>query len=113
MKKFILLYKNPHSAMSAMDPASIKPEAIKATMDAWMAWYGKAGSAITDGGAPLESVTQLGHGKAGAGHNPVTGYTIVQAENFEALKPLLDGHPHLLTPESNIEVLELKPMGPG
>ncbi len=37
----------------------------------------------------------------GSSHS-VTGYTILQAESLESLKPLLDNHPHLMTRESDI-----------
>jgi len=110
MKKFLLLYKNPSSVMSAMNPESITPESMKSVMDLWMAWYGKVGTAVVDGGTPLNSVMQIGKGNASTGDNPVTGYTIVQAEDMDAVRSLLNGHPHLMTSGSNIEVLELMPM---
>lgn len=106
VKKYMLLYKNPTGEAWA----NMTPESMKTMMDQWMAWYGRVGSAVVDGGTPLHSVMQIGQGKASAGNNPITGYTIVQAEDDAALKGILDGHPHLMTPDSNVEVLELKPM---
>jgi hypothetical protein len=106
MKKYMLLYKNP----STENWATMTPDSMKAMMDQWMAWYGRAGSAVVDGGTPLRSLLQIGAGNAAAASNPVSGYTIVQADDMDSLKPLLDSHPHLMTPGSNIEVLELMPM---
>ena len=81
------------------------PEQAQEGMDAWMNWAGKAGSAITDLGSP----TQYGRdrrrrpGRSGF----VGGYSFMEAESAEALKALLDGHPHLMMDGNAIEVLEL------
>ncbi len=51
MKKFLVLYHAPHSAVEQM--ANATPEQAKAGMDAWMGWARKAGPAIADLGMPL------------------------------------------------------------
>ena len=43
MKRFIVLYKSDESVEAMMN---VPPEQAQAGMDAWMAWAGKAGSAI-------------------------------------------------------------------
>jgi len=64
----------------------------KAMMDAWMAYFGKIGPAIVDGGAPFAPGAKL-VGKGQASH--ATGYTIVNADSLDAAVKLTAGHPHI------------------
>ena len=52
MTKFMVLYRSSTSARDQM--ASASPEQMKAGMEAWMHWAGKAGDAVVDLGAPLD-----------------------------------------------------------
>jgi len=108
MKKFLLLYMAPKSAQEQM--ASADADAGKKGMDMWMAWFQKAGSAIVDGGSPTQHAATIGQSEAGIkGH--VGGYSILQAENLDEVKKLLENHPHMMMPGgASIEVLELLPM---
>ena len=81
MKKFLILYKSDEDAAARM--AAATPEEQQAGMQAWTEWFGRAGSAIVDAGAPLAG-----------GDGTVGGYTILQADSPEALAGVLDGHPH-------------------
>ncbi len=75
----------------------------KAMMGAWMAYFGKIGPSIVDGGAPFAPGSRmLGAGKASG----VTGYSIVQADNLEAAVALTSGHPHIAH-GGGVEVFEL------
>ena len=58
MSKYLVLYRSPTSAREQM--ANATPEQAKAGMDAWMAWAGKAGSAVVDLGAPLGTGEAVG-----------------------------------------------------
>ena len=98
MKKFIFLY------MGGSAPKS--PEDGKKVMDAWMAWFGRVGDKIVDGGAPFGARKSVG----GSGSTGAGGYTIVNAENLEAAVKLTDGHPHLMG-GGTIEVCETVPVG--
>jgi hypothetical protein len=106
MTTCLLLYRSTVSAQDQMVDAT--PEQAQAGMDAWMAWGGKAGSAITDLGSPTQTVATLGDGPATSGF--IGGYSLMEAETTEALTALLDGHPHLMMPGNAIEVCELLPM---
>jgi hypothetical protein len=77
-------------------------------MDAWMAWAGRAGSAITDMGSPTQLVATVG--VSGATSDFVGGYSLMEAESSDELEGLLDGHPHLMMEGASIEVLELLPV---
>jgi hypothetical protein len=108
MKKFLVLYKAPTSAFEQMKKAS--PEQQKAGMDAWMAWSKKAASSIVDMGAPLGKSLCVTKAGASASTNNLGGYSILQAESKEALAETLKGHPHFMTPDGSIEVVELMPV---
>jgi hypothetical protein len=108
MKKFLVLYMAPMSGAAQMQ--SMQPEEMQKNLGPWVEWYNKAGDAVVDAGAPLGETVHVG----GTDHGPmmghVSGYTIIQAEDMEAAKALLDGHPHLEMPSSCIEMLEMLPM---
>jgi len=96
MKKFLVLYSAPASAMEQMAKAS--PEQAKAGMDLWMKWKAANEKSIIDLGAPLGNSTRAG--------SNVVGYSIVQAASINAAKKMMENHPHLHTKGGAIEVLE-------
>ena len=107
MAKYMILYLSSESARDMMSGAT--PEQMKAGMDAWMAWAGKAGDAIVDMGTPTAHATHAGP-RSIPGVEEITGYSILQADSPAAVTAVLDGHPHLDMPGNTIEVLELLPM---
>ena len=108
MKKFLVLYKAPTSSFEQMMKAT--PEQQKAGMDAWMAWGKKTASSTVDMGGPLGKSMRVTNTGASPVTNDLGGYSILQAESKEALSASLKGHPHFMTPEGFIEVVELMPM---
>jgi hypothetical protein len=108
MKKFLVLYKAPTASFDQMMKAT--PEQQKAGMDAWMAWGKKAASSIVDMGAPLGKVLRVTPAGASAIRNDLGGYSIMQGESKEALAETLKGHPHFMTPDGFIEIIDLVPM---
>ena len=106
MAKFMIMYRSTTSARDQM--ANATPEQMKAGMDAWMVWAGKAGEAVVDLGAPLAFASHAGG--AASGTDDVTGYSILQADSAAAVTSVLDGHPHLEMPGNSIDILELLPM---
>jgi hypothetical protein len=98
MNKYLYLY-------SAGNPPQSE-EAGKAQMAAWMAYFGKLGNAIVDGGAPLTPGARL-LGKAQASN--ATGYSVIQAESLAEAVALTVGHPHLAN-AGGIEVFEFMKM---
>jgi hypothetical protein len=105
MKKFLVLYKAPASSFEQMMKAT--PEQQKAGMEAWMTWEKKAASAIVDTGAPLGKSLRLTKTGSSPSTNDLGGYSILQAESKEALAETLKGHPHFMTPEGSIEIVEV------
>jgi hypothetical protein len=108
MKKFLVLYKAPAAAFEQMMKAT--PEQQKAGMDAWMAWGKKAAASIVDMGAPLGKSLRVTEGSAAPTTNDLGGYSVLQAESKEALAQTLKGHPHFMTPDGFIEVVEIMPI---
>ena len=103
MAKFLVLYRSSSSARAQLANAS--PEEAKAGMDAWMAWAGKAGEAIVDFGAPVDSARHVGDGSG----DP-TGFSILQADSADDIVALLNEHPHLHSSGNSIDVQEFIPI---
>lgn len=108
MKKYIVLYTSSKGAWDGMKNAS--PEDMKKGMESWMAWAKMCGNGLVDMGTPLgigQKVTKSGSMPSDKG---IVGYSILQAENMEAAKVLLNGHPHLDWAEGcEIEIYESLP----
>jgi len=110
MKKFIVIYHAPVDAMK--QTANSTPEEQAKGMEQWMQWAQKCGDKLVDLGAPLMNGQQLSPGgKSTSSDKNVVGYSILQAENLDEAKSLLNGHPHLgWNAECAIEVHETMPL---
>ena len=110
MKKFIVLYHAPMDAV--MQTANASPEEQAKGMEGWMQWAKKCGDKLVDLGAPLmNGVELMPGGKNKSSTKNVTGYSILQAENMDEAKALLQGHPHLgWNAACSIEVHETIPL---
>jgi len=82
------------------------PEDGQKVMQAWMAYFGKMGPKIVDGGAPLGPSRAI----KGAPNSACTGYSIIEAGNLDEAEKLTDGHPHLMS-GGTIEICEALPIG--
>ena len=108
MKKFVVIYHAPTSAMEQMSPAG--SETAKESMGKWMEWAKNCGPALLDLGSPLgngQKVTTSGNTPS---DKNVVGYSILQAKDMEAAKKLLNDHPHLWTNTCEIEIHECLPL---
>ena len=97
MAKFLYLYHGGGPPASA--------EAGQKVMQAWMAYFGRIGDKIVDGGAPLAPSRSVG----GAPSSGATGYSIIEAGGLDEAVALTEGHPHLMSGGS-IEVCEAMPI---
>ena len=107
MKKFLVLYHAPAESMA--QTMNFTPEQQAKGMEAWMQWAQKCGSQLVEMGSPLMNGQQLSaDGSVAASHKNVSGYSILEAENLDAAKALLEGHPHISgwNPDATIEVHE-------
>lgn len=105
MTKYLLLYVSPVTAQDQMANAS--PEEGQAGMEAWNAWAGRAGSAIVDLGSPVQPRGAVGPaGGPGGDRGHIGGFSIMEADSADALRGLLEEHPHLMLDGASIEFYE-------
>ncbi len=106
MAKFMVLYRSPVSAEEQM--AGATPEQAQAGLDAWNAWGAKAGDSLVDFGTPVSHAGVVGAGGPPSGDH-IGGFSVLEAGSADELRPLLDGHPHLMVEGATIEILEYLP----
>ena len=106
MPKYLVLYRSPVPAGEMMRNST--PEQAQANMEGWMRWAGQAGSALVDLGSPLATAGTVG--KKSESGTPIGGFSVLEADSVDALKKVLDGHPHLASPDGSIEALEFLPI---
>lgn len=90
MTNFLLIYHG--GTMPASEEEGQK------LMAAWMAWFGTLGDAVVDGGNPVgQSMTVHPGGNVtnDGGPNPTAGYTVLRAQDADAVAALARGCPHL------------------
>ena len=106
MKKFLLMFQSPPSAMEEMMKAT--PEQQAAIMKPWMEWKNLMGDKIVDLGSPLQGSKLLkSNGTETSEQSKTDGFTIIQAKDFDEVKSLLKTHPNLMKKEeSGIEIFE-------
>ncbi|TMI80523.1 MAG: hypothetical protein E6H10_13540 [Bacteroidetes bacterium] len=106
MKEFIVLYHAPVDAVKQTASATAEQQAKGMAM--WMQWAKECGDKLVDLGSPLTNSQELiPGGKSKNSGSDVVGYSILQAENMDEAKSLLQKHPHLgWNPDCSIEVHE-------
>jgi muconolactone delta-isomerase len=85
------------------------PEEMAEGMEMWKAWAKQVGPNLVDLGAPLVNGMRVHpNGSTGSSTRDVTGYSLIDADDWEELMDLLSGHPHISGwhPEATIEVHE-------
>lgn len=89
MANYLLVY---HGGTQPEDEA-----AGKASMDAWLAWFGRLGAAIVDGGNPTTQtkVISADGSVADGGPTSPTGYSVLRADSLDEAVALAKGCPHL------------------
>ncbi|MCH9765570.1 MAG: YciI family protein [Alphaproteobacteria bacterium] len=86
------------------------PEAGAELMAKWQAWIGGLGDAMVNPGAPVgmsKTVSAKGVANDG-GSNPLSGFSIVEADSMEAALKLAKDCPHL--DHGTIEIAEMMKM---
>jgi len=99
MAKYLLAYHGGGMAAT--------PEEQQAEMAAWGQWFGSLGSAIVDPGNPVGQRRMVsGSGVAdGGGADPVTGYTLINADSMDSAVNLAKGCP-VIKSGGTVEVAE-------
>jgi hypothetical protein len=100
MGKYVLAYKGGSTPES--------PEAQEQVMAAWGAWFGDLGDAVVDPGNPFaasKTVAADGSATDGAGSDPVTGYSVIDASSLDDAAGKAKGCP-ILADGGRVEVFE-------
>ncbi len=93
MKKFVVIYYADNSVMEMMQKST--PEQMKEEMGKWQTWSEKCGEGLIDIGTPLANGQHMTTSGSSTSDKGVMGYSILQAENMDAAKKMMEGHPHL------------------
>lgn len=107
MKKFIITYKGAQTDMS-----QLSKEQIDGIMGKWKTWMEKVGENLADIGAPMgESASVVDDGSDGTAA-PLTGYSVISAEDIVSAKEMVKDHPFLSEGNGNyaVDVYELMPL---
>ncbi len=87
-------------------------EDMEQSMKAWMEWAAKCGESLVDMGLPLIGGQKLNtDGSSTNSDREVCGYSVLQAEDMDGAKALMNGHPHLSWDGAcEIEIHEAAPL---
>jgi hypothetical protein len=112
-QKFLVLYLVPASVIEdwmKTDPAIREPAQQKMQTE-WREWMGEHASMFisTEAGGKTKKVTTSGVSDT---KNDIMLCSFVEAESHEAAAKAFENHPHLQIPQSSIEVMAVRPMGP-
>ena len=85
------------------------PEAGAKAMKAWEDWFKALGSGVVDAGNPVgRSRTVSAQGVSGdGGANPVSGYSVLDAPDFDAAVDMAKGCPMVADGSGSVEVAEV------
>lgn len=113
LKKFLILYLVPNDVMAdwaKTDPATRKPveEKMKAEWDRWMGEHAQM-ITLTEAAGKTKAITASGITDT---KNDIMLYSIVEAESHDSAAKAFAKHPHLQIPQSSIQVMEVRAMGP-
>jgi len=109
MKKFLVLYRMDMAEMQKM-MATASPEERKKGMAEWEAWMKKKATNFVDRGGPAGKTKQVAASGITDTRNDIGGYSIVQADSYDAAAALFADSPHLDMPGSKVEVMEITSM---
>ena len=105
MPKYLLAYHQNEGSAGGMPEGE---EEMAAMMNAWETWYGGMGDKVVDGGNPIafaKTIASDGSVSDGGGVSPLTGYTLINADNIDAAVEMAKGCP-VLNNEGSVEVAE-------
>jgi hypothetical protein len=113
LRRFLVLYLVPADVLemwAKTDPATKKAAEQKMQSD-WQRWMGDHAKMITltEAAGKTKAVTSAGVGDV---KNAIMLYSIVEAENHDIAAKAFADHPHLTIPQSSIEVMEVRAIGP-
>ena len=100
MPKYVLAYHGGGMAET--------PEEQEKVMAEWGAWFQSLGDAIVDGGNPIGGARTVLSDRSvtdGGGANPLSGYSLIKADDFDSAVGMAQGCP-VLVGGGSVEVAE-------
>lgn len=102
MPKYILVYKSP----DGFDMSTLPKEQIVQAMQAWGEWLGALGPKVVDCGDMFKStVKSVGADGVSAASDRLSGYSIIDVENYDAAIEAATGSP-IIQNGGRVEVYE-------
>ena len=85
------------------------PEEGAEVMAAWQAWMGGMGDALVQPGNPvgMSKTVSAGGVADDGGANPVSGFSVVEAADFDAACDMAKGCPMVVSGNGTVEVAEV------
>jgi hypothetical protein len=113
LKKFLVLYLAPTDVLASWaktDPKVKKAaeEKMRGEWQRWMTDHAKM-ITVTEAGGKTKVVTSAGIEDT---KNDIMLYSIVEAENHDIAAKAFAQHPHLQIPQSSVQVMEIRALGP-
>lgn len=111
MHTFLVLFLAPASVIEEWmkTPPADREEEEKKMREDWDTWMNSHTDMIKETyvGGKTKRVDQAGVTDV---KNDIMLYSIVEAESHEVAAKAYEGHPHLMIPQSSIEVMAIRPM---
>ena len=107
MSKFLYLYRGPATRME-----DFTREQGEQQLKAWTDWGNRVGGSLVDFGEPCGDRVAVSDDGSTTEAAEINGYTIVEAEDLDAARALVDRHPFLSEGRGRfaIDIYELVPM---
>jgi len=109
MKKYLVLYRMDAAEMQKM-MANSTPEQRKKGMAEWETWMKKKAASFADRGGPAGKTKKVEASGVTDTRNDIGGYSIVQADSYDAAAAVFADSPHLSMPGATVEVMEITSM---
>ncbi|WP_068116230.1 YciI family protein [Tropicimonas marinistellae] len=100
MPKYVFAYHGGKKPESAEEGAKVMAE--------WQAWYEGMGASVVDGGNPVGKSYTVHSGGVdeNGGANPLSGYTLINADDYESAIAHAKGCPMVKDGSGSVEVAE-------
>jgi hypothetical protein len=113
MKKFLAVYTGTPAVMAKWNVKSEEERARQSAVGiaAWHKWVTDHAASIVEMGSPVGKTKRIAATGIADVTNNLTGYTVVQAETFQAAAELFLDHPHFaIFPGDSVEIMECLPI---
>jgi hypothetical protein len=108
MAQFMAVYTAPRKEIDAFmaKPESQRREEVKEDAQKWNEWQNAHEDELADEGGMFGKTKRITEDGVSDTRNELTGYSIVEAENYDEAVKTFQQHPYLNFPGAAIEVME-------